>query len=411
MSIRTHAARLDLGARVTLYDIDLSELGGGIQRFTPMNQVLGTKGVTRLNPSGRSGVERVFPLPANTSRKWYVKMIIKREAAPNWFSIVGFSSGASTVYKAIDPAGVRSAVDRNNSPANMGVIEAVQYVAQGDYVIFGFAITAVGNNWITDFRIMPNGGSASSSWNSNSASVTGSRLDVVHVELWQEPTLNNLQKLSDGDDYEDEQYMVATTIQSDEAFAPLRWRGNNYQALPVEAEGFEVSGKGAHPRPRMRMSNVLGMGTTLSKQFNDLLGAKVTRWRTFSRFLDDGITPDPNAHLPVDVYYVDMKARHTKTEVEWELASILDQQGILLPGRQVLRHGCQLQYRVWDGSAFDYQDVSCPYVGANYFNAQNQPVANPAQDQCNHQLSGCLRRFTGASVPFGGFPMVGRIAR
>ena len=34
------------------------------------------------------------------------------------------------------------------------------------------------------------------------------------------------------------------------------WAGNTYYAWPVEAEGFEYTGNGAMPRPRIRIANV-----------------------------------------------------------------------------------------------------------------------------------------------------------
>lgn len=410
MSIRAHAARLDLGTRVSLYDIDLTELGGGIQRFTPMNQVLGSRGVSRITSPGRASIRRNYALPTNTARAIYVKMVIRRENAPAWFSIIGFTSGALVSAKSFDPAGVRAAVNRT-IPAGMNAPTLVQYIAQGDYVTIGVSIVVSGTNYIDGIYLMPNGGGAGNNWAGNSTVVTGARLDILSFEIWEEPTLNNLRKLSDGTDYTNAQYLVEANIPADEVVAPLRWRGNLYTALPVRAEGFEVVGGGAYPRPKITLSNALGVGTTLVKEFNDLLGARVTRWRTFSRFLDDGVSPDPNAHLPTDIYYVDLKSRHTKSEIEWELASVLDQKGVMLPGRQVLRHGCQLQYRTYSGGAFNYQNVSCPYVGTRYFNERNEPVQNPANDRCSQQLNGCLLRFTGNAVPFGGFPMVGRITR
>lgn len=412
MSIRAHAARLDLGARVTLYDLDLTSLGGGIERFTPMANVLGSFGYERLTSPGKTDIRRHFPVHANTSRAWYVRLVIRKETANSWFSWLGFTSNGQQSAVAFDPNASKNLTGVQRANNAIGSIQLVQYVAQGNHVIIGASIITTTSTRIDGVFLAPNGGSwASTTWGSNSAIVPGAKLDVVSLELWEETTLNNLQKFSDGFDHEDEAGLISTVTPTDEVVAPLRWRGNDYAALPIEAEGFEVSGKGPYARPRIRISNALGLGTAMNKQFNDLLGAKVTRWRTFSRYLDQGVTPDPNAHLPVDIYYVDMKSRQNKAEVEWELASILDQQGMMLPGRQVLKHGCQLQYRVWDGSTFRYDNVSCPYVGSQYFDETDTPVTGPASDRCSQQLSGCLKRFPGTRVPFGGFPMVGRITR
>ena len=70
------------------------------------------------------------------------------------------------------------------------------------------------------------------------------------------------------------------------------WQGNNYARFPVEAEGFEFTGKGQIPRPTLTVSNVLSTLTTLIASVNaftpanDLNGAKLTRIRTTADNLD-----------------------------------------------------------------------------------------------------------------------------
>jgi lambda family phage minor tail protein L len=70
------------------------------------------------------------------------------------------------------------------------------------------------------------------------------------------------------------------------------WAGNTYTAFPVECDGFEYSGNGQLPRPRLRVANVLSTITTVLLAVNaitpgnDLLGAKVIRRRTLARYLD-----------------------------------------------------------------------------------------------------------------------------
>ena len=63
------------------------------------------------------------------------------------------------------------------------------------------------------------------------------------------------------------------------------WAGNTYQAFPIEAEGFEYSGNGQLPRPKIRVSNILGTITAIILA-TPLEGAKVTRIRTMARYLD-----------------------------------------------------------------------------------------------------------------------------
>lgn len=64
------------------------------------------------------------------------------------------------------------------------------------------------------------------------------------------------------------------------------WRGQTYTRYPVEAEGFELSGRGALPRPKLRVANANGLMGALAIDLDNLLGARLTRWRTFVHYLD-----------------------------------------------------------------------------------------------------------------------------
>ena len=70
------------------------------------------------------------------------------------------------------------------------------------------------------------------------------------------------------------------------------WQGNSYARFPVEAEGFEFTGKGQIPRPTITVSNVLSTLTALIASVNaftpanDLNGAKLTRIRTTADNID-----------------------------------------------------------------------------------------------------------------------------
>lgn len=67
---------------------------------------------------------------------------------------------------------------------------------------------------------------------------------------------------------------------------PVVWQGQTYEPLPIEAEGFDVTTKGSLPRPKMRIANVNGLLSASVKSFNDFVGCKVTRKRTFAKYLD-----------------------------------------------------------------------------------------------------------------------------
>ena len=65
------------------------------------------------------------------------------------------------------------------------------------------------------------------------------------------------------------------------------WQGNTYTAIPLKAEGYEMSGQGTLPRPTISVANLLGTFTTIIALLPDgLEGCKVTRTRTLAKYLD-----------------------------------------------------------------------------------------------------------------------------
>jgi phage-related protein len=211
----------------------------------------------------------------------------------------------------------------------------------------------------------------------------------------------------------------------------LIWAGQSYMALPIGVEGFEYSGQGTLPRPKLRISNIMGTITALILTLPEgLEGAKLTRIRTLARFIDsanfpagtdyllteDGFallyeddtfiyqevgnpfgTPDPTAEFPREIYFVDRKSAENRDVVEFELASAFDMVGIRAPKRQCITR-CQWVYR----------SVECSYTGTNYFNVSDVAVGNASQDVCGKRVDSCKARFgQNAELPFGGYPGIG----
>lgn len=171
------------------------------------------------------------------------------------------------------------------------------------------------------------------------------------------------------------------------------WAGNSYLRFPVEADGFEYNGQGQLPRPKIRISNIMGTITALLLSLPDGLdGAKLTRVRTLARYLDAVNfpgnvnpygTPDPTAEFPREIYYVDRKSIETRDVVEFELAAAFDLAGIRAPKRQCIANICQWVYR----------SAECSYAAAAYYDANDQPVASADADVCGKRLSSCEARF------------------
>ena len=189
------------------------------------------------------------------------------------------------------------------------------------------------------------------------------------------------------------------------------WRGNTYLPTPFTAEGFETNSSGTLPRPKLRVSNILGVLKSEMLQYNNLIGAKVTRWRTFAKHLDTGIDPDPDVYFPPDIYRIDRKASEDSSWIEFELSTVLDQQGVMLPRRQVLRSTCTHVYRVYNPALaqFDYSKATCPYADTRYYDERGNSTLLPAEDQCSKLVStGCKKRFVNEALPTRAFPGVGR---
>lgn len=186
---------------------------------------------------------------------------------------------------------------------------------------------------------------------------------------------------------------------TNELSLPVVWQGLTYVPMPIEAEGFDVSTQGTLPRPKIRVANADGLLSAAVAASDDLVGARLTRKRTFLRYLDavnfsGGVNPDADAnqYLADDIWFVEQKISENRYVIEWELASALDLQGVVLPSRQVIQNTCWWQYR----------GAGCSYVGSP-FNANDMPCAS-VDDFCSKRLGSCRVRHPNVIVPFGGFP-------
>jgi lambda family phage minor tail protein L len=197
------------------------------------------------------------------------------------------------------------------------------------------------------------------------------------------------------------------------ANGPVYWNGNSYTRMPIEADGFEYTGGGQLPQPKLRVSNINGTVTSLLlivnavTSGNDLIGAKLTRIRTLARYIDATNfpgnvnpygTPDPTVEFPREVYSISQKSLENRDLVEFTLSAAFDLQGVRAPKRQCISNICQWVYR----------STECGYTGTNYYNENDQAVGSAGQDVCGKRLSSCEVRF-GANneLPFGSFPGVG----
>lgn len=132
----------------------------------------------------------------------------------------------------------------------------------------------------------------------------------------------------------------------------LIWQGIEYIRFPLEFTGFETNTKGTIPRPVVRIANIGGAISSLLYQFENLIGAKITRKRTLYKYIDavnypDGINPEANPDIGFadEVYYVSRKVIESGIFVELELSPAWDLHGIKLPRRLCTQNVCMWQYK------------------------------------------------------------------
>jgi len=170
---------------------------------------------------------------------------------------------------------------------------------------------------------------------------------------------------------------------------PIVWQGNIYNAVAIQAEGFEKTAAGTLPRPTLSASNIGGQLGAYLRQISGGLGAKVTRKRTLGKYLDavnfPGGNPyaDPTAAFPDDVYYCARKSRENPIVLEIELAVKFDLAGVRLPRRQVIASTCQWIYR----------SAECSYAGPPVQDINGNPTTDPAKDSCRKTIDACKARF------------------
>tara|TARA_Y100000310_G_scaffold307914_1_gene350484 strand:+ start:3749 stop:5047 length:1299 start_codon:yes stop_codon:yes gene_type:complete len=168
----------------------------------------------------------------------------------------------------------------------------------------------------------------------------------------------------------------------------IEWKGQIYHPIPINVEGFDSSTRGAVATPKMSlMSNekydsMFKDFRSMLRKLDDMIGAKVTRVRTFAKYLDannfyttlsdgtkvskgddvvipEGFEPDPHAEFPREIYFINRKSVENKQGIEFELGSFADFENLKLPSRIVLSRYCQFQYR-GEGCLYDPEGLNGP---------------------------------------------------
>ncbi|WP_213993874.1 phage minor tail protein L [Sodalis sp. dw_96] len=186
---------------------------------------------------------------------------------------------------------------------------------------------------------------------------------------------------------------------------PVVWQGETYQPYPVEASGFEVSGTGTSNRPTLTLANISGLITGINQDYDDAVGAIVTRRQVYEQYLDAVNYPNGNSQADptmesVTRYVIEQCANLQTEFVSYTLCLPSESDGALLPTRTILADVCSWVYRSAD----------CSYTGGPVADEFDVPTSDSSKDKCGKRLASCKLRFGSAGVlSFGGFPAANKI--
>lgn len=163
----------------------------------------------------------------------------------------------------------------------------------------------------------------------------------------------------------------------------ITWQERKYYPIASIFEGASLQGDGKLPRPQLTISNQNGTASKYLKALGDLAGYKVTRRRTFLKFIDainfpDNINPygtsDPNASFEDDIFFINTKVSENKYSIQFELVSILELEQVFLPARQIMSNYCGWIYRSNIGCGWGHKDYHKNHPAVA--NAENEKLAD-----------------------------------
>ncbi|EHW3642440.1 phage minor tail protein L [Salmonella enterica] len=175
--------------------------------------------------------------------------------------------------------------------------------------------------------------------------------------------------------------------EANEKGEPVTWQGRQYEPYPIQAQDFEMNGKGVSPRPNFVVSNMFGLVTGMAEDLQSIVGASVVRHQVYRKFLDavNFVEGNPDADPEQEAvarYSVEQLSELTTSTATFVLASPVETDGSVFPGRIMLAEIC----------TFDYRGEECGYNGPPVADEFDKPTADPAKDKCSHCMKGCTMR-------------------
>ena len=146
----------------------------------------------------------------------------------------------------------------------------------------------------------------------------------------------------------------------------LVFKGNTYLYIPSEISNVQYDSDGKQNRPTFSISNANNFISELLIGRNSLLGRRFSKKKLLAKDLDAvnfGGDSQKNPigqsnfrdFIQVDTYTIHKKNYENKEKVEFELANILDIDGLTCPKRKVFNNSCQWDYR---GAGCNYGKIA-----------------------------------------------------
>ncbi|EHK8991133.1 phage minor tail protein L [Escherichia coli] len=178
------------------------------------------------------------------------------------------------------------------------------------------------------------------------------------------------------------------------------WKGHAYNAYPILVQGFEQKNEGVYGRPTMTVANITGLITGINHDYDDALGVVITRRQVPVKYLDavnfkaGNPEADPTQEA-VSRYVIEEMTEETFEQVTYSLATPVDCDNAVIPGRTVLADVCQWSYR----------GEGCGYTGPAVADERDNATSDTKLDKCSHRRSGCRLRYPRPEVlPISAFP-------
>ena len=121
-----------------------------------------------------------------------------------------------------------------------------------------------------------------------------------------------------------------------------------YTAIPLTAEGFDISSDGSYSRPELSVGNIGNILTNAigGIDVEDLTGKRVTRRTTLEKYLvGESGDATPPVEFPKVTYIIDRIKQKNILSVTFELVSPFDLTGVALPRRSIIAGSCPFRYK------------------------------------------------------------------